>query len=270
MLISSLQNPKVKYLIKIQTKSAFRRDEGVAMVEGLRESLIALSAGLLPQSVFLCPGMHPFDENLGELLKALESHQQFELSQHVFERLAYRDGSDGIICLFKAPRNELADFIPPPKSLILILESVEKPGNLGAVLRTADAAAVDAVIVCDPSTDLYNPNVIRSSLGCVFTTPVFSAGNTETFQWLKQHSIRIFASLLSEKSSPYHLSDFRNSSALLMGTEATGLSDFWIRSADEHIIIPMLGKIDSLNVSNATAILTFEALRQRDFRHHSL
>jgi len=152
----------------------------------------------------------------------------------------------------------------PEKPFIIVLESVEKPGNLGAILRTADAAGVDAIIVCDPQTDFYNPNVIRSSIGCIFTKQVIACGSKEALQWMKQKDIRIFATDLAA-SEWYHETDFTQPSAIVMGTEADGLTNFWLRNADSRIKIPMRGYIDSLNVSVSTAVITFEAMRQRKF-----
>jgi len=149
--------------------------------------------------------------------------------------------------------------------LVLILESVEKPGNLGALLRTADAAGVDAVIICDPQTDFYNPNVIRSSVGCVFTTPIASATSEDTIAWLKHNAITVYCTYL-KAAKPYHETDYTGPCAIVMGTEATGLSDLWIKSSTNNIIIPMQGKIDSMNVSTAAAVVVFEAKRQRAFR----
>jgi TrmH family RNA methyltransferase len=149
--------------------------------------------------------------------------------------------------------------------LVLILEGVEKPGNLGAVLRTADAAAVDAVIICDPQTDFYNPNVIRSSVGCIFTNQLAAASSEETIEWLRKNNIAIFCTYLKASKS-YHLTDFTQPSAIVMGTEATGLSDVWVKNSTANIIIPMLGKIDSMNVSNAAAVVVYEAMRQREFK----
>ena len=146
--------------------------------------------------------------------------------------------------------------------LLLILEAVEKPGNLGAVLRTADAAAVDAVIICDPQTDFYNPNVIRSSVGCVFTNQLAAVSSEEAIAWLKKNQIQIFCTSL-QASKPYHLVDYTKPCAIVMGTESTGLSEIWTKNSNTNIIIPMRGKIDSMNVSNATAVVVFEALRQR-------
>jgi TrmH family RNA methyltransferase len=148
--------------------------------------------------------------------------------------------------------------------LVLILESVEKPGNLGAILRTADAAGIDAVIICDPLTDFYNPNVIRSSIGCVFTTQIASATSEDTIQWLKKNGISIYCTYL-KASKQYHLVDYKIPSAIVMGTESTGLSDLWVERSDANIIIPMHGKIDSMNVSTAAAVVVFEAKRQRGF-----
>jgi TrmH family RNA methyltransferase len=168
------------------------------------------------------------------------------------------------VAVAEQKRHSLANIRLRKNPIILVLESVEKPGNLGALLRTADAANLDAVIICDPQTDFYNPNVVRSSIGCIFTTPIASATSEETIGWLKENNIRLFATHL-QASRPYFEIDFTKPSAIIMGTEATGLSEQWVRAADAAIIIPMQGKIDSMNVSTAAAVIVFEATRQRGF-----
>jgi len=190
--------------------------------------------------------------------------QVFDAGIHAFERIAYREGSDGLIAL-AVPRNlTLNDLKLNPEPLILILESVEKPGNLGAIMRTADAAQLDAVIVCDPLTDIYNPNAIRSGVGCIFSRQVVSCTTTEALAWLKKHKIKIYAAALTDSAVIYHKMDFRGPSAIVMGTEATGLSKEWLDKSDAQIIIPMQGIADSLNVSVSAAVLIFEAVRQRN------
>ena len=184
------------------------------------------------------------------------------VSKEVFDKIAVRENSGGVIVVAEMKAHRLEDLKLSENPLILVLESVEKPGNLGALLRTADAAGVDAVIICDPQTDFYNPNVIRSSIGCVFTQPVASSTSVEAIDWLKRHHIKIFCAYL-QSSQPYHQIDFKQRSAIVMGTESTGLTEEWVKSSDSNIIIPMFGKIDSMNVSTSAAVLVFEAVRQR-------
>ena len=179
-------------------------------------------------------------------------------------KIAIRENSGGVIAVAEMKVHRLDQIRLSKSPLLLVLESVEKPGNLGAIFRTADAAGIDAVIICDPQTDFYNPNVIRSSLGCVFTKPMASATSEETISWLKKNDIRIYCTYL-KASQPYHQIDFTKSSAIVMGNESTGLSQVWVDNADVNIIIPMQGKIDSMNVSTSAAVIVFEACRQRGF-----
>ena len=188
--------------------------------------------------------------------------QVFELSKEVYGKVAYRGGTEGVIAEVRAKYPRLEDLKLTANPLVMVLESVEKPGNLGAVLRSADAAGADAVIVCDPLTDLYNPNLIRASIGAVFTVPVVCCPSSEAIAWLKAAGIRILTAQLQD-SAPYYDVDMTCATAIVMGTEATGLSDAWRRAADAHILIPMLGRLDSLNVSVSAAILLYEAVRQR-------
>ena len=188
--------------------------------------------------------------------------QVFELSKAVYEKVAYRGGTEGVIAEVRAKYPGLEDLKLKARPLVMVLESVEKPGNLGAVLRSADAAGADAVIICDPLTDLYNPNLIRASIGAVFTVPVVCCTSAEAIAWLKAGGIRILTAQLQD-SAPYYDVDMTCGTAIVMGTEATGLSDAWRRAADAHILIPMLGRLDSLNVSVSAAILLYEAVRQR-------
>ncbi|AYA37266.1 RNA methyltransferase [Hymenobacter oligotrophus] len=262
--ISSPQNPRIKNLLRLQQKSSERRAQGLTIVEGLRELTIARAAGVEVPTVFVCPELLPRAQQL-ELRQVLEANTEwFEVSKAVFEKVAYREGSDGVLALAKPPLRRLPELNLPANPLLLVLEAVEKPGNLGAVLRTADAAQADAVIVCDPRTDLFNPNAIRSSIGCVFTVPVVATTREELLGWCRQHGIRTYAAALSPAAQPYTSFDYRGPTALLMGTEADGLTPELIAACDHTIIIPMRGYIDSLNVSTATAVLAFEAVRQRD------
>jgi TrmH family RNA methyltransferase len=242
-LITSPQNPRIKNLLLLQQKSRERRKQNRVVVEGLRETGIAVANGFKVTDLFVCAEIA--DEKSVASVSG-EADITF-VSQAVFEKLAYREGSDGCIALLEPKWLKITDVKLRPNPLVIILESVEKPGNLGAILRTADAVDADLVVVCDPLTDIYNPNVIRSGIGCVFSRQVVACP-TEL-----------------KASSPYQTHDFRGPTAFVMGTEADGLTWKWIDFCDERIIIPMLGSIDSLNVSVSTAVLVFEAMRQRGF-----
>ena len=254
-VITSAQNPKLKRLIALQEKSRLRREEGVFVVEGRRELEHCLAAGFEIEAVFIC----------SEILEGpalSNARQHFLISKELYAKVAYREGTEGIIAEVKAKYLGLEDLRLKENPLVMVLEGVEKPGNLGAVLRSADAAGADAVIICDPLTDLYNPNLIRASIGAVFTVPVVCCTSEEAIAFLKARGIRILTAQLQD-SSPYYDVDMRTGTALVMGTEATGLTPVWRAAADAHILIPMLGRLDSLNVSVSAAILLFEAVRQR-------
>jgi RNA methyltransferase, TrmH family len=260
--ITSLQNPRVKHILQL-SKARERREQGLVVVEGAREIGLAIDAGYEPDVLYVCPEIYAKSE-YPELRSRIPEQKQIECSPAVFEKVAYREGSDGLIALIRPQDHRLKSLILPENPFIIVLEAVEKPGNLGAVLRTADAANVSAVVICDPLTDLYNPNAIRSSVGCLFTVPVAVCSSEEALAWMKTKGIKTFAAEL-QASGWYHECDFKGPSAIIMGTEADGLTDFWLKNADARIKIPMRGKIDSLNVSVSTAILTFEAMRQRGF-----
>ena len=259
--ITSTQNPKIKSLLALE-KPRERRKQGLFVVEGVKEIGLAVEAGYKIGNLFFCPEIvSPQD------LARLESDDKLMIpvAREVFEKIAIREGSGGVLAVAEQKMHRLADIKLSLNPLLLILESVEKPGNLGAILRTADAAGVDAVITCDQQTDFYNPNVIRSSIGCVFTKSVAAATSEETIDWLKKNKIDIYCTYL-EASKPYHTIDYRKPCAIVMGTESTGLSDLWVKNASANIIIPMQGKIDSMNVSTAAAVVVFEAKRQRGFQ----
>ncbi len=260
--ITSIKNSRIINLQKLE-KARERKLQNLFVIEGLKELSIAVVGGYEVKSIFFCSSI--ITEN--EIINIINGNRQIELieiSEEVFQKLAYREGSGGLIVTAVPQKHSLNSLILSSNPLVIILESVEKPGNLGAILRTADAANIDAVIVCDGQTDVYNPNVIRSSLGCVFTTPVAIASSQETIDWVKKNNIKIYATALSA-SKAYHTIDYTEPSAIVMGTESTGLSDIWLKNATQNIIIPMGGKIDSMNVSNASAIVVFEAKRQRGF-----
>lgn len=257
--ITSGQNPKIKTLLELQEKSKLRREMGLFVVEGRRELSHCLDAGFVPDTVFICPEI--FDSS-AEVYPLPIGTKVFEVSRNVYEKIAYRGGTEGIIAEIKYKDRKLEDIELRENPLVIVLESVEKPGNLGAVLRSADAAGADAVIICDPLTDLYNPNLIRSSIGAIFTRQVVAATSEETIAWLKAHGISILTAQLQD-SSLYYDTPMTGPTAIVMGTESTGLTDIWRKAADRHILIPMLGALDSLNVSVSAAILLYEAVRQR-------
>jgi TrmH family RNA methyltransferase len=261
--ISSLQNERVKLIARLGAKAKERKSQGLFVIEGAREMSLAIAGGYAFDSVYVCPELFA-KTDYPEVLQAIPETGCYELSEAVFQKIAYREGSDGILALARPRPHRLSDLPLSDNPFIIVLEAVEKPGNLGAILRTADAARVDAVVVCDPLTDIYNPNVIRSSVGCLFTVPVAVATNDECRHFLQSRNIQSLAAELTA-AQWYQDTDFTGPSAIVMGTEADGLTDFWLQNADRRIKIPMRGVIDSLNVSVSTAILSFEAMRQRGF-----
>ena len=296
--VTSAQNPKIKDLLALQEKSRLRRERGLFAVEGQRELGHCLNAGFVPETLFICGeviahwGTYPPDplpplgastqdianaaaakaaniegkDGLEALVARAEALNPklllVQLPAFLYEKVAYRGSTEGVIGVMRSRELSLADLTVGEKPLIVVLEGVEKPGNLGAVLRSADAAGADAVLICDPLTDLYNPNLIRSSIGAVFTVPVICCTSAEAIAWLKEHSIRIFTAQLQD-SSLYYDCPMTGGTAIAIGTEATGLSEEWRAAADAHIRIPMKGSLDSLNASVSAAILLYEAVRQR-------
>ena len=255
--ITSIHNPKIKSLLSLE-KPRERRKQCLFVIEGTKEIGLAINAGYKIGNIFYCEKIISRNQ-LGNLA---DDKLVIPVSKEVFDKIAVRENSGGVIAVAEMKTHRLDDLKLSSNPLLLIVESVEKPGNLGAILRTADAAGIDAVISCDPQTDFYNPNVIRSSIGCVFTQPIASASSEDTIAWLRKNKINIFCAYLNS-SKPYHQINFKQPSAIVMGTESTGLSEIWIQSADANIIIPMFGKIDSMNVSTSAAVLVFEAVRQR-------
>ena len=270
LVITSTKNPKIKHLLALQEKSSLRRKEGLFVVEGRREVEHCVASGYEVESLFINKKL--VDEaTTSSLLSTLSSQfsihsSQFSiLSSQLYEKVAYRGSTEGVIAIMKAKSRRLQDLQLSKNPLIVILESVEKPGNLGAVLRSADAALADAVIVCDPLTDLYNPNLIRSSIGAIFTVPTVACSSDECIRFLKERNIQILTAQLQD-SHLYYDTPMTQGTAIVMGTESTGLTDLWRQAATAHIRIPMLGRLDSLNVSVSAAILLFEAVRQRQSR----
>ena len=255
-VITSAQNPKIKFLLELQQKSQERRKSGLFVVEGRREIERCINNGYLVDTLFWCP------EIFGEEEPHADGARIFQVSPDIYNKVAYRGGTEGVIAEVVARQLTLEDIKLQKRALVVVMESVEKPGNVGAVLRSADAANADAVIVCDPLTDLYNPNLIRASVGAFFSVPCVACTSEQCISWLKANGIQILTAQLQD-SCYYYEADMTRSTAIVMGTEATGLTDKWRKAADSHIRIPMLGCGDSLNVSVSAAILMFEAVRQR-------
>lgn len=258
--ISSIQNPRVRQVAQLLEKSRARKSAGLFAAEGLNELRLCQEAGYVIESVF-----YEEDVITEESLRALTGISDapcFSVSPAVMAKIAYRQGVKNAVALVKSMPHELESLKLSSQPLILIAESVEKPGNLGALLRSADAAGADAVFICDPATDIYNPNVIRSSVGCVFTVPVVVTDTRKAIDWLQQSGIRIFTTFMDDARSVWE-QDLTQACALVVGTESTGLSDEWKITAARNVLIPMFGKVDSLNVSAAASLLMFEAARQR-------
>lgn len=259
--ISSLQNPLIKKIVLLKEKAKERKKTGLFIVEGRREIELAKKGGYLMETALYCPEILSFD-HARPIFDGLEA-EIIEISRQVYEKVAYRETTEGVLALFQSKSHGLGQIQFKRKSpLLLVAEAPEKPGNIGALLRTADAAAVDAVLIANPKSDLYNPNIIRSSVGCVFTNQIGIGTTEKIIQFLKEKRIRIYcAALIAAKH--YVDCDFNLPCAIVVGTEATGLTKDWLQNSDENIIIPMQGEIDSMNVSVSAAILIFEAKRQR-------
>ena len=262
-IITSVQNARVKHVVALQQKSSLRREEGLFVVEGQREIEHCMACGYEITEVFTVDSL----QLTGDSLQFAGDYPVTTVTTQVYEKMAYRGSTEGIIAIARCKEHNLSNLSIQslqnnPSPLYIVLERVEKPGNLGAILRTAEAAGVDAVIICDPLTDLYNPNLIRASIGGVFNVPTAVCTSEECIAFLKQHHIRILTAQLQD-SHLYYDTDMRQATAIVMGTEATGLTNQWREAADAHIRIPMLGTCDSLNVSVSAAILMFEAVRQR-------
>ena len=257
--ITSLQNPKVKEAVKLRDRRD-RDESNRFLIEGYRELKRAVDAGRAIETVFYCPEFF-LGENERDLIAAANA-SAFACSEAVFAKLSYRDRPDGILAVAPQVHLKLSDLVLSANPFILVAESIEKPGNLGTILRSSDAAGVDAVIVCDPTTDIHNPNVARSSVGTLFTQPVIEASSEETFAFLKKHGIAIVAATPHAKIE-FTQADFKVPLAIAMGTEQYGLSEIWMKEADISVKIPMFGIADSLNVASATTLLLYEIVRQR-------
>lgn len=258
---TSLKNPIVKRVLSLKEKSKIRKKENQFIIEGLRELSLAIKGGYTIEMVLYYPELISESE-----IKQLVSKDVplARISKNIFEKLAYRSTTEGIIAIAKTKDHRLKNIrFKTENPLVLVAEAPEKPGNIGAILRTADASGIDAVLIANPKTDLYNPNIIRSSVGCVFTNTIGVGSTEEILAFLKQNNIHIYAAALHKDAEKYTLQDYTKASAIVVGTEATGLSDKWLEN-NKKIIIPMRGEIDSLNVSVSAAVIIFEAVRQRD------
>ncbi len=261
--ISSIHNPWVKKVLSLRVKSKERRAAGLFVIEGERELKLAIKGGYTIETIFFCPDILP-DPGFRQIRKTLAQNTVcVSVSGDVYTKLAYRGNTQGVLAIGRCRDHSLERLLLRRiNPLILVAEAPEKPGNIGALLRTADAAALDAVIIANPKTDLYNPNTIRSSVGCLFTTQVGLGSTSEVIHYLRQNNCRMFCAALTA-SIPYTDVDLSEACAIVVGTEAEGLSEEWLQQADQNIIIPMEGQIDSMNVSVSAAILIFEARRQR-------
>ncbi|MEI6124466.1 MAG: RNA methyltransferase [Bacteroidota bacterium] len=262
--ISSQQNAKIKNVVLLQKKFGARKEQQLIVIEGIKELGIAVANGFEIDSLFFCHEIIKDRAQFNEIVATMKPMKQISVSAEVFAKIAYREDSGGVVALAKPTYCSFQEVSLPKNPLILVLDGVEKPGNLGAVLRTMDAVAADLLIVCDTQTDIYNPNVIRASIGCVFSKKIVVCSSTEAIDWLQQHHIHIFAAAL-QTTQFYHQADYSGPSALVFGTESTGLTPIWLKAATVVVKIPMLGTIDSLNVSNSLAIVAYEAKRQRGF-----
>ncbi|REC49054.1 TrmH family RNA methyltransferase [Chryseobacterium pennipullorum] len=253
MLIESFQNDKIKNVTKLLTDNRFRKKSQVFVVEGQQENERALHYDFEPEEFFICETIYK---------GKIPGSKIHYVSEKVYEKIAYRGTSEGIIGIYQAKEMPLSSFNPKNDATVIIVEGVEKPGNLGAILRSCEAFGIDALIVADGKTDFYNPNVIRSSVGCLFGMEVFQAANEEVQEFLEKNRFNIYTTLMDETAEDLYKRDFTERSAVLFGTEHSGLSDFWVGKG-KNTLIPMAGSIDSLNLSNAVAITCYESLKQK-------
>ena len=261
--IFSPQNPTVKQLFQLREKSRNRKKEQLFIIEGIQETLLALKGGYEISEVYLCTEITSIDKFNLEFKDYISNFNITEISVSVYEKLAYRSSTEGVLAIAKWRDLNVKKLHLNSKSpLLLVAEAPEKPGNIGALLRTADAAGADAVIIANPRTDMYNPNIIRSSVGCVFTNNVAVGSTSEVIAFLQSNNINIFSAIL-QKAVAYTSQDYTTACAIVLGTEHDGLSSQWREASTKNIIIPMHGSVDSMNVSVAAGILIFEAKRQR-------
>jgi len=262
--ITSVQNERVKQLILLQSKARIRKEKKQFVVEGRRELLLAQQTDYEIDTIFWCPTIFK-EVHFKQWSASFTTNTQIvSVSLAVYQKMVVRDSTEGVVGILCQKECHLTQWEPKNNApLLMVVEAIEKPGNLGAILRTADAAGIDAVIVTEQHTDIYNPNVIRSSVGGFFSVPIFTCSNEEAKAFLTQNAINIYAASL-QKSVPYATQDYTKATAIIMGSEAKGLSPFWYAAQITSIKIPMLGQVDSLNVSVASAILIYEVIRQRN------
>lgn len=252
-MIESFQNEKIKNLTKLITDNRHRKKSNVFVVEGDQENERAQTFNFEPLEFYICESIFKGKTPTGKI---------HFVNDKVYEKIAYRGSSEGIIGVYKTKNEDLLSFKPKENSTIIIVEGIEKPGNLGAILRSCEAFGIDALIVSDGKTDFYNPNVIRSSVGCLFGMNVFQSENGKTLDFLEKNQFNIYTTIMDETAESLPKRDFTQKSAIVFGTEHSGLSDFWLDKG-KNTLIPMSGSIDSLNLSNAVAITCYEALRQK-------
>jgi len=263
--IKSFQNTRIKFLNQLKEKSRVRKKEKCFIIEGVREISLALKGDYSITQIYYCPSIISFEEASTLTNQRDQKTSIFEISLEIYQKLAYRSTTEGILAVALAKDLDINSFKLSSKNpLILVTEAPEKPGNIGALLRTADAANLDAVFIANPKTDMYNPNIIRSSVGCVFTNKIATGTTSDIITFLKQQNIEIYGAAL-QSSQDYHTQNYTNPTAIVVGTEATGLSNEFLQNTSQNIKIPMGGSIDSMNVSVAAGILIFEAKRQRNF-----
>jgi TrmH family RNA methyltransferase len=261
--ITSIQNTFIKEIIQLQEKSRIRKKKGLFVIEGYREISLAIKGNYYLDTVLYCKDIISMYKVKEIINSSYQNIELIEISKDVFQKISHRKTTEGIVAIGKFKNLSITNLKLNKNPLILVVEAPEKPGNIGALLRTADAANLDAVIIANPKTDLYNPNIIRSSVGCVFTNQIAMGSTTEIIEYLKNNNIEINTAVLNDNSINYTSMDYTKSCAFIVGTEATGLSNEWIQNSSNNVIIPMDGEIDSLNVSVSAAILIFEAKRQR-------
>lgn len=262
--ITSVQNERIKQLILLQSKAKIRKEKKQFVAEGYRELLLAQQAHYEMDTIFWCPDIFEETQFKQWCVSFTTNTQIVSVSLTVYQKIVMRDSTEGVIGILCQKEQHLSEWkFKNNVPLLMVVEAIEKPGNLGAILRTADAAGVDAVIVTEQHTDIHNPNVIRSSVGGFFGVPIFTCSNEEAKAFLIQNSINIYAASL-QKSVPYATQNYTKATAIVMGSEAEGLSPFWYSQQITPIKIPMLGQVDSLNVSVASAIIIYEVIRQRN------
>ncbi len=258
-VLTSRQNPKFKQILKLREKK-HRDQSNQFLIEGYREILRAVEANYPIETLFTCEDLFLGDQE-SKLIENFETDQVLKLHKDLFERASYRDRPDGLIAIAPIQKKKLTDLKLSKNALVVVCESIEKPGNLGSILRSSDAAGVDAVILCDKRTDMYNPNVVRASIGTLFTVPVVESSREEVLDFLKKNNLKTVATT-PHTEQLYTKANLSENVAVLMGTEQLGLSDFWMKEADIQVKIPMYGLADSLNVAAATTLVLYEARRQ--------